>query len=571
MSQHRRARFPRLDQLLEVHDECLLKVDKTLEFSISSISNDKEKLLEFINDLKSVSDLYLTASHDSIVSLYKVGSIEQANDLREKKRYRRREVKESLVYCTSCLQKLGFDYEGSLIDSNSTSQSEINYDIRDSPQFSHDDLTLNTSEPITRSEPVVESKFMHASDSSCNQANYAIASNSQNSNVFEPISNKLQSDVHADANSSQRTLRTVGSVHSPTLHRMPNIYDNNCDFANVSRNTTIPIRDNNQSYDNIQPSYVPLVSSNTYNPIIYNVSSSFESSIPANSKSIYSSNAQSSIDNNMFSTDYSRTFAPTNTTWAGACNRNASSSKFEPFAAHSRYNHAPSVSSSFRSSAPFSQQLHGNPVPQPIYIDSGSSYHSKQQLFAKSSNPFTGEPYEYNKWMTSLANKMSGISLTPYDKLLIFEANTDREPLKLVKKHMDLRGHDPAGALESLLQDLREDYGSSIHIANSLMQRVESFQRIESPYHVQRLKDLLYLCEYIVANMSHVDDLTLFNTSHGASTLWRNCCQMVCKILGAQRVMIIKLQMDAIPNFPHLYIFLKRKLVNYQIPCFRDQ
>ena len=85
--------------------------------------------------------------------------------------------------------------------------------------------------------------------------------------------------------------------------------------------------------------------------------------------------------------------------------------------------------------------------------------------------------------MHALQNKIEGLNLSAWDMLLILEANTTKEPLRIVQKHIAIGGPDPDNTLERAVAELKTEFGSNIRLANALNSKVDSFPPIRSIYH----------------------------------------------------------------------------------------
>ena len=115
---------------------------------------------------------------------------------------------------------------------------------------------------------------------------------------------------------------------------------------------------------------------------------------------------------------------------------------------------------------------------------------------------------------------MSNLSLFAWDRLLILEAHTASEPQKLIQKCMSLGGLNPEKALQNAITKLRSKFESNIRIANALYQRLDSFPPIRSVYDVEKLKELLDICEYIEVNISCIAEFHVVNSAYGARKVW---------------------------------------------------
>ena len=139
----------------------------------------------------------------------------------------------------------------------------------------------------------------------------------------------------------------------------------------------------------------------------------------------------------------------------------------------------------------------------------------KQQLCQRSTELFAGEPQQFNA-----CNRMEGLPLSNWDKLLILEANTTKRLQKLVQKHMVIGGSNSAVRLAMCLDTLKGGFGSNFQIATALTQQHKNVVPLKSANQTERLKVLLELCEYIEINMILSDELHIFNTAQRARKIW---------------------------------------------------
>ena len=201
--------------------------------------------------------------------------------------------------------------------------------------------------------------------------------------------------------------------------------------------------------------------------------------------------------------------------------------------------------------------------PSAVPTDPVSLHLVKQQLFQKCSDPFSGSPEKFHSWLNSLNNKTSGLHLTPWDHLLILQANTDKEALSIINKHMSIGGADPSIILNNVMSELKFEYGSSVKIANSLIDRLESFPVIKHVSNSTKLKELLTLCQHIEANMLHTNDLTYFNTGYGSRNVWLKLPDpLQCAFRSASDDYRVKKMQIDIPLFPLWFSFFVRSAAN---------
>lgn len=114
----------RLDLLVGMCEDHESNLEKLLNESLDPISNNIEELKIYIKKVKESFKNYNQLCHEAICSLYKNGCRSQANDLKEKKREMKLEVKESVADVISMLSELGIDDT----ISNVPTESESNYD-----------------------------------------------------------------------------------------------------------------------------------------------------------------------------------------------------------------------------------------------------------------------------------------------------------------------------------------------------------------------------------------------------------------------------------------------------------
>ena len=105
----------------------------------------------------------------------------------------------------------------------------------------------------------------------------------------------------------------------------------------------------------------------------------------------------------------------------------------QSYPSHSRHDQSVRNNSSDQSTSGFANNnFPPNLLPsQPKSFQDPVGLHVvKQQLFQQSSSPFNEEPQRYHSWLNCLNNKLGGLQLTSWDKLLILEANTTGAPKK---------------------------------------------------------------------------------------------------------------------------------------------
>ena len=149
----KRKHHPRLDQIMNKCDAKADEVNTLLTFDLETIKDCAPNLKQYISQLKKVSLEFGTLAHVTVCALFKVGSIEDGNKLRESKTEKRQEAKELIACALSYLETLGIEDEISNLHSGTSSV----YTTR-SRRLSCDDILepspfINTPVSDTKTQP----------------------------------------------------------------------------------------------------------------------------------------------------------------------------------------------------------------------------------------------------------------------------------------------------------------------------------------------------------------------------------------------------------------------------------
>lgn len=152
-----------------------------------------------------------------------------------------------------------------------------------------------------------------------------------------------------------------------------------------------------------------------------------------------------------------------------------------------------------------------------------ASYLIRQDLFAKSANPFggTGQEDRFHFWVSLLGNRLRGLSLSALDVIGVLMANTSGEANKLIQDFQVAGGSNPEAALALIWTKLYQRYGSGERVASSLRSRLLSSPSIVSDGAMGRkLRELADLCSIVEAQISNIPELSTLNFSEGIRPLW---------------------------------------------------
>ena len=608
MEHSKRVLQKRLDQLIEVCNEKREALDELLSFPIEALKDDIDDIREFMSQLKESCTDFTNVCHDCICAFYKHGCITEATEIKKSREEKKASYKERISHIDALLNSLCFNEDASSVQNSLGS-------LRSAPAAMERTKNLTTL-------PCVG--FLNKDTCSLNASTGRISHNINEVNTFQPstLTSRNRSHSTASINSNVNYQNSIDSCSSSA--RMPNvnIQTNNSRCCSSSSNTNSQLSQNDLvSLSNLNLNSAPFsrLHRNYIDLCTFkNETSNFYHSSSNNNLMSHSSNMELKFSSNANPSDTCNSFSR---------KTNASSAfSHDKYQSHTLLNDPPpySIGSSnkrthehfdgYPTSLPHDISLHqtpycsaessrrvtftspgtnqhdnvrfshrkcNNPVesgrqfkqmsPQPTIIvqDSASNHMLKQQLFQKPASPYSGEPHRFSSWLNTLTSRMSGLNLSPWDRLLILEANTVKEPQKIVQKCMALGGSNPEKALDDTMSKLRSEFGSSIRVANALNQRLDSSPPIKSIYNIDKLKDLLEICEYIEANITTTAELNVFDSAYGAKKVWnklpetmQNNWRSICEDYRFSHG-------DTYPHFSIFVNFLKKKTREFSDPLFQ--
>ena len=112
----KRISKPNLNLLLDRSHEKSTELDLLCSKEIDTL-NDGNVLKDHIASIKSVYKEYSLVTHESIVSLYASGSPSEANELKDSRDEKRRDIKEIIAFANNKLETLGIEDNISSLDS----------------------------------------------------------------------------------------------------------------------------------------------------------------------------------------------------------------------------------------------------------------------------------------------------------------------------------------------------------------------------------------------------------------------------------------------------------------------
>ena len=104
--------------------------------------------------------------------------------------------------------------------------------------------------------------------------------------------------------------------------------------------------------------------------------------------------------------------------------------------------------------------------------------------------------------------------------LTILHANTAGKAQKLIETHMDIGGADPSQTLSNVWTALYEQFGSGTRIAQSLLTKLTGFPVLRSMNDIDKVRELISLCQLILCNISVSQELETFNLAQGTCMVW---------------------------------------------------
>ena len=509
-----RKRLPRLDEMSKLCNDLSSSIDKYLNFDVESIQNDKIELEKFVKELKPLAIKYSSVCSDTICALFKNASVKEANDLRNEKKEKRSDVKELIANVQCFLEQLGVEELTSNLHSEVSSVMSHVDNVEGCRAVEDEEITVNVGNSCKQFDPT----SVHSSAPSCRlrseqavaldsgitreqslASNFNLSVNRERSSA--PISHDYRESTDpldygiSREQSSARHSRSLAELNEASGHR---------NFPILPQTPRFIGSNSNSIHRNVPDTRAS-------NPQVHFLNKSDENPSSWVAPSIKNASSTTFEMGNSGALSGQRTirqlnpdaeaFRPPNTNrpTVGSGTPNHASDNFS-------FTHVPRPASA---------------VAQPSPVDGTSMHLIRQQLFQKSSHPYSGEPHHFNSWMNNLNNRTSGIPLSPWDKLLILEANATKEPLRVIQKHILIGGVNPTAAFTNALEDLRERFGSEVRIANELIRQLESIEQIKSNHQTHKLNDLLDVCEQIQANLAFTDELSVFNTSYGSRQIWQ--------------------------------------------------
>jgi len=564
----RSNRMPRHDVLL---DQCLAAAEQhklVLSIDISNNKSNSEYLLQYVKRLKGSFRLFNDLCHKAICSSFKIGSRDEGYDLKTFKTDLRHETEESIALVLGYLSELNVEYEisGLTLDTSSLS---INFTLSSPSACPVDDKrhlidienvpsndtvdTRHFPEQFIGGRPTSVDSNIHRSseDSFATAENMRVRFESGIQNTSSPLLDRQEfvnspvpltgtkADIGCHLGSA---FRTVGSTRiSRSAHS--NVKYNHCCPTPYLTEISRDYDSKNKDHNHRNADDLSAFPSRGFSDMRYDRSNH----TPASYSEFPSSKiSEAEFDRDRYAFDkYSRI----------------------PRRSAALHSH-PCQPLSSRSSYPSNVPNASHPVLNG-YMDAASVHLVKQQLFQKATDPFKGEPHKFNSWWQGMQNKMNGLPLSDHDKLLVLSAHTTGEPFKLIDRYVSVGGPDPSRTLNTVLNELRIQFGSSIRVANALITQVDTFPPIKSCYQTDELKNLLYLCQVIDANMSHSTELTIFNTARGSRDIWlklpeniRNPWRSIC---DDHRVN----NLGNYPPFASFVNFLAKKIREFDDPLLQ--
>ena len=552
----KRTIHPRLDQLLEDSNDKKETLDEMLSFPIEAIKDSSNDLKAFMSQLKECCNNYTTVLHDCICALYKCGSIAEANELKKVRDEKKSVFKERFAEAESFVNRANVSTDASQIHGSHNSLNSAPAALECSTNIRHLGISRFDTGSLNGSIPHVNSSVRRTaiSDSFCSASN--VCNPVCNNSALSKTSSSCSDSHSADTQIIQDDLAVNNNFNVNAAHFTPRGANNsNTTFAHKTLATNHTLHSTNNETDlSLGATYL------NSNGDVYS-RHSFANTVPAT--------RNNPID------------ALSNAVYQGLTidqssgQPNTHSSRKVTFASPNSYTSARLVppQCNFDRTSEDVRRAQCDTSNSLLRRDSNysiSNHVLKQELFHKPASPYTGEPQRFNSWLNSLLSRMSNLNLSAWDRLLILEAHTAKEPQRLVQRCMALGGLNPERALESAMNKLRSEFGSSIRVANALNQRLDSFPPIRSVYDVEKLKDLLEICEFIDANISSTAEFYVFNSAYGARKVWlklpeslqnnwRSNCQDYRFKYG-----------DVYPPFSDFVQFLAKKTSEFSDPLFRQ-
>ena len=179
---------------------------------------------------------------------------------------------------------------------------------------------------------------------------------------------------------------------------------------------------------------------------------------------------------------------------------------------------------------PVLYSLHNNPLlpvnnpPPPGVIQNGTArLLIKTQLCngQDKTNVYRGEPSKFVGFIEKLRSKISNLQLDYFEIIEVVTANSEdkaKNAVSLFEFNAFRHGED---ALNELWKELYSTFGHPRHISNEINQRLLKLGHIKSSEEVDKLKELLQVCNLISVNMhGETDYLMIYDSEHGQSQIF---------------------------------------------------
>ena len=520
-------------------NSCVAKLDISLNRNLGNITDNFEALSEQSLDIKAKFDEFCDCSEKLYTSLTECGSVTEANDVQKFK-----SVKAS--QCSDILNSIS-----SYLDVIHSQRKTVSDYLHSSGSSSPDqEITFSVPQSRTCNSSLSVGPYNHS-------VGLSSVVNSVCSKQTIVGSHRLTGSSHFSGITGN-SLSVPSSCHTFTypysVASHPNT-NGSVSFNSISNPSFSPVTSTFQVSGSHPHFHQPPIFQNPG----HNSFSATSSSAPHTFQTFVPNFVNSSVINNS-SVHAAHPFSISQPSFSQPAT--SSHGTFQSFGGSHPYVLQPPVSSNYFTSN-FSMPMGSN-----VIHDAASLHLIKQQLFQKSVNPFGGEPHRFNSWISGLRNRTIGLNLSAMDQLLVVEANTTNDPLKVVQRHVAIGGPDPNVTLQNTLRELHSEFGSSIKVADSLIKRLDAFEQVKSAHQIDKLKDLLDLAKHIAANIQSSEELIIFNVAHGAQKIWfkmpddmQNRWRSLCDDY--------KIVHDRHPPLQTFIEFLGKKIREYSDPLFQ--
>ena len=207
---------------------------------------------------------------------------------------------------------------------------------------------------------------------------------------------------------------------------------------------------------------------------------------------------------------------------------------------------------------------------QQHFLEASQLFIIKQELFKPSCSAFSGEPHRYHAWVNTITHRTSGLKIAPWEMLTILHANTAGKAQKLIETHMDIGGADPSQTLSNVWTALYEQFGSGTRIAQSLLTKLNGFPVLRSMNDMDKVRELISLCQLILCNISVSQELETFNLAQGTCMVWN---KLPTFLKNAWRKFVSEHKMEnrnSHPPFQLFVDFLVTRSREYNEPSYVD-